>query len=508
MGSHHSRPSQSSDGNSRPSTGNQQPEDELSLEARAEFTVADIYSRVNTNRAQTLHRTDPDRFCKYRNYFKNHHMSLAKEVGRQTTKSKAVLLLWVESAVGPLEGGFRLTKDDILEIAMVSAALTEYTEAVLSKLYDQGKLDALPNVPLYTHHLRMPAKQQACRKGSDAVNKDKLEAAHYIGLEVMVRLNERLPVEQRMGDELRAILNHPTNLRLMLATHNQSLHKRVDALLIKATDRSEPQLKSSKLSAAEYDRLVQIAKHAQDHVFQDAMLQANGHHLYLSLRRQFLRMEIGDRPLLWHVEKDRRELHHPPRSRYRSPSPVRHRVHTSQSPAKKPHPTTRIGQDATDSCATRDRTHQSPFSRFAARIFRARGKKKHPVIVRAASSLVLNPDDALAPKVQGNQRGTKAQTHSKKTATAHTKAKRGKATPSTRPEKGQGALRTVSKKTAAKTVTNSIASLNSDSDSSGDDSDYVDVASDQDTSDERVVHVGPRGGKYYVNAAGKKVYIK
>lgn len=229
MGLKLSRPQPSGDGNSRPDgprpRGNQQG-DEISAEARAEFTVDDIHSPENTRRAQRLRSSDHDRFCKYRNYFKNHHMSLAREVGRKTSKSKAELLRWVEDAVGPLEEGSTCTKDKILEIAMVSAALTEYGEAALAKMYERGELDALPNVPLHTHNLRMPAKQQACRDNSDAANKDKLEAAHYIGLEVMLRLNERLPVEQRMGEELREILNHPSNLRLMLATSNQVLHKR------------------------------------------------------------------------------------------------------------------------------------------------------------------------------------------------------------------------------------------------------------------------------------------
>ncbi|KAG6583127.1 Kinetochore protein mis18 [Phytophthora cinnamomi] len=280
MGGKHSRPQPQGDATDARDNQQQPQGDELSAEARAEFTVADIHSPENTRRAQQLRGGDLDRFCKYRNYFKNHHMSLAREVGRKTSKSKAELLRWVEGAVGPLEGGAQCTKDEILEIAMVSAALSEYGEAALAQMYDRGELDALPNVPLHTHNLRMPAKQQACRDNSDAANKDKLEAAHYIGLEVMLRLNERLPVEQRMGEELREILNHPSNLRLMLATSNQVLHKKVDAMLINAKDAAEQKetsnRQSRKISAREYDRLVQIAKHAQDEGFQDAMIAANG----------------------------------------------------------------------------------------------------------------------------------------------------------------------------------------------------------------------------------------
>ncbi|CEG47972.1 uncharacterized protein PHALS_05455 [Plasmopara halstedii] len=515
MGSKHSRHSQSSDDNTQLYTNNQQPDDEVSPEARAEFTVDDIYSPENTRQAQRLHRTDHDRFCKFRNYFKNHHMSLAKEVGRQTKKNKALLLHWIESAVGPLEDGERLTKDEILEIAMVSAALTEYGESVLSKVYDQGKLDALPNLPLHTHHLRMTAKQQACRDGSDAINKDKLEAAHYIGLEVMLRLNERLPVEQRMGEELRNILNHPTNLRLVLATSNQTLHKKVDTLLINATNLLlEPNSKTPrKLSAREYDRLVQIAKHAQDHVFQDAMIAANGHHLYLSLRNQFLRLETDDRPKLWDVEKDKREFRYTLSSRHRSPSPVPNSSRTSRSPEKKPEPTSKVMQNNRHSSASPEMQHQSTFSRFAAKIFRSRTKKKH-IIIRTTSKSTFNAEDTTQSEISEKRRVGKTKNEKKLIVTAHTKPKKGKAENSRQHRqrnKGKRQPHTVPKKQAAKSTkpaTKSISSSNQDIVSDSGDSDYVDIDSDQETNDECIIHVGPRGGKYYINASGKKVYVK
>ncbi|CAI5744962.1 unnamed protein product [Peronospora destructor] len=352
MGSKHSRLQSSKNqkhSNTSASHGHVLSINDISAEARAEFTVEDIYCPQNTRRAQMLHASDNDRFCKYRNYFKNHHMSLAREVGRKTSKSKPELLQWVENAVGSMEAGEKYTKDTILEIAMVSAALSEYSETVLAKMYDRGKLNALPNVPLHTRNLRMPGKQQACRDSSDAVNKDQLEAAHYIGLEVMLRLNERLSVEQRMGDELREILNHSRNLRLVLATSNQILHKKVDAMLINAIDIHAP-LKSTivgskqerQTSVAEYDRLVQIAKHAQETNFQDAMIAANGHHLYASLRQQFNLVNVGGRPKLWDTEKDKLELKHLPHPRFRSPSPPPRQLRIPSSPAKKRDPKPRM----------------------------------------------------------------------------------------------------------------------------------------------------------------------
>ncbi|KAL3667620.1 hypothetical protein V7S43_007174 [Phytophthora oleae] len=510
MGSKHSRLSsqQSADGKTHPRPHDNQ-KDEISAEARAEFTVEDIYSPENTRRAQTLRSSDHDRFCKYRNYFKNHHMSLAREVGRKTSKSKTELLRWVEDAVGPLENADKFTKDEILEIAMVSVALTEYGESLLSKMYTRGELDALPNIPLHTHNLRMPAQQQACRDSSDAANKDKLEAAHYIGLEVMLRLNERLPVEQRMGEELREILNHSSNLRLMLATSNQVLHKKVDAMLINAKA-ADPLLETEtkpqrKISAREYDRLVQIAKHAQDEGFQSAMIAANGHYLYASLREQFNQLDVGDRPRLWDIEKDKRELRQPPRSRFRSPSPARQPPRPPLSPAKKQDPERRSVQNSSGPLAS-EKKHRNPFSRLAANIFRSH-KKKDGSAGRSTSTTAARTHENSRPvktKISVNRSGTNGAEKKKRSVQTNEAKKAKKPTKDRRPDKGAARTRTTAKKTPVHLSNQELDS----GDDSANDSDYVDVDSGEENTPERVLHVGPRGGKYYINKTGKKVYVK
>ncbi|CAI5735330.1 unnamed protein product [Hyaloperonospora brassicae] len=519
MGSKHSRPStQSTTDAARPRAsrahgGTAPVADEISAEARAEFTVADIHCPNNTRRAQTLWTSDNDRFCKYRNYFKNHHMSLAREVGRKTSKSKAALLQWVEDAVGPLHEGDKLTKDEILEIAMVSAALTEYTEAALAKMYARGELNALPNVPLHTHNMRMPATQQACRNSSNAANKDKLEAAHYIGLEVMLRLNERLPVERRMGDELRQILNHSSNLRLMLATSNQVLHKKVDAMLINAKEAVDTlesttatqHKQAKKISTREYDRLVQIAKHAQDDIFQDAMIAANGRHLYVSLRQQFILLDIGDRPVLWDLAKDKPELQQPVRSRLRSPSPVRGPRLAPPSPAKKRDPESRIRNNAVSSTpASTEKHHRNPFSRLAAKIFRSRHKKKEAqasVPAMTTREISSEPPRSVAParSAKTNKKKPLAKTKATPQTKNANKPKPSRAKRNPRPP-------VAAKKTAKQSVSRSSQESSYRDSSSSDGSDYTDA--DVVQTDDRVYHVGPRGGKYYINEAGKKVYAK
>ncbi|KAI9914473.1 hypothetical protein PsorP6_007391 [Peronosclerospora sorghi] len=627
MGSKHSRlasPKASSDTGSTSVSGSSTNwhADELSAEARAEFTVRDIHCPDNTRHAQELLTTDPDRFCKYRNYFKNHHMSLAREVGGKTSKSKVELLHWVEAAVGPLEDGAKWTKDEILEIAMVSAALTEYTESALSKMYDRGELDALPNVPLHTHSLRMPAKQQACRDSSDAVNKDKLEAAHYIGLEVMLRLNERLPVAQRMGEELREILNHPSNLRLMLATSNQTLHKKVDTMLINAIPlpiMAESTVldctqQERKISTREYDRLVQIAKHAQDEWFQDAMIAANGYYLYASLRQQFILLTISGRPKLWDLEKDKPELRESSRPRIRSASPVPQRPRTPPSPSKKKSPERRMQNPLSSSpCSSLHEKHASPFSRLAAKLFRSRRqkmkqaqatqpkttgeshreppiqagptiqvkkKKKRPVTktkttIQGGNTNRSKPDAKRKPrpstavkKRTGKQStlhlsqdvsseansssedsdyidedgsavnrskptakrkprsSTAAKKRSGKQSTLHSsqdfseansssedsdyinedggEVNRSKPTAKRKPRSGTA----VKKRSGKQSTLHSSQDVSSEANSSLEDSDYTVEDGGEAKSDRRVYHVGPRGGRYFINARGKKVYDK
>ncbi|CAH0493399.1 unnamed protein product [Peronospora farinosa] len=453
-------------------------------------------------------------------------MSLAREVGRHTSKSKKDLLDWIENAIGSLETGEKYTKDEILEIAMVSAALSEYSEALLAKMYDRGEFNALPNVPLHTRNLRMPGKQQACRDSSDAANKDKLEAAHYIGLEVMLRLNERLSVEHRMGEELREILNHPSNLRLVLATSNQILHKKVDAMLINAIE-IPASLKGTvvdskcqrKTSAIEYDRLVQIAKHAQEKNFQDAMIAANGHYLYASLRQQFHLVNVGDRPKLWDTEKDKLELKHLPRSRFRSPSPAPRQPRTPPSPAKKRDPEPRMVNHSSVTASTfSEKKHRNPFSRLAAKIFHSRSTKTLAHATRStltSRQIPQEPPRSLVPKVQVKGKKKKSVA---KTKTSH---QTGSAKPKTKLDrKKKNHPRTVATKTIRKSAPLSSEESASFVNSSSEDSDYVDEDDEEDVEDvdrgvdevgkdaDRVFHIGPRGGKYYINATGKKVYAK
>lgn len=282
------------------------------------FALGDIKSESSTRRSQTLFATQDDRFAKFRNFFKNHDTALAREIQAKCSKSRAELLQWICDHVGAIVNDDQLQKSDLGDIALVSAAITKYGELALDAIYARGEMHALSNMALHTHALRRTSQQQACRDSSKASDKHKKQAAHYVGLEVMLKLNERLPVDHRLGDELKIILNLPGNLRLVKTETNQSFHKEVDALLVALPET----LADRQLSKKEYDRLVQIAKVAQSEEFQNAMILAKGHQLYLSLRDAFGALDrISKQPKLWNARKDKRELQRTSRSTNAEPTP-------------------------------------------------------------------------------------------------------------------------------------------------------------------------------------------
>lgn len=286
------------------------------------IAVADICTAESTKRAEELKLLEDkdkeessdglSRFEKYRNFFKNHETELARDVQKLVTKAnKSELQAWVAENVGELKSLDNYGKVELVELAMVSAAIAKHGEKKLRKMDKRGELATLPNMPLHTHDLRMESKQQACRNASKAARKDEMQAAHYVGLEVMMTLNARLPVQSRVGDELREILNDPSNLRLVLASSNQSLHKKADTLLmidydsIETEDDKKGKSKRNCPTSQEYARLVQVAKQAQSDAFQDAMKAAGAVELYCSLRDQFFRLDVGGRAVIWDITKDK-----------------------------------------------------------------------------------------------------------------------------------------------------------------------------------------------------------
>lgn len=262
----------------------------------------------NASTAYKWFREDPDRFAKYRNYIKNDSEELTSEIQRHGKTKKADVAKWVLSNVGfiPDTDTRTVTIQNIIDIAIVAAGLTNHGVAKLQREFDAGNMDNLQNTTFHAYNLRSSSSQQDARKHSKAKDMQKKHAAHYVGLEVGMRLNNALPPPQRVdSDDLRHVLNLRTNLQVANAKTNLTLHKQIDRRLLDASD-------CGTLTREEYDRLEQIVKKAQSDKFQQAMLSvSNGRHLYLALRDRISNFDTGDRPRLWDARQDPRGLQRP-----------------------------------------------------------------------------------------------------------------------------------------------------------------------------------------------------
>jgi len=178
--------------------------------------------------------------------------------------------------------------------------------AKFQREFDAGNMDNLQNVKHHAYNLRKNSSQQDARKQSKAKDMNKKHAAHYVGLEVGMHLNNALPPPQRVDiDDLREVLNIRKNLQVINAKTNLTLHKQVDRRLLSASDRAA-------LTRNEYGRLEQIVKKAQSDEFQQAMLSmSNGRHMYLALRERIKSFNTGGKPTLWDAQKEPRELQRP-----------------------------------------------------------------------------------------------------------------------------------------------------------------------------------------------------
>lgn len=99
---------------------------------------------------------------------------------------------WLQDHVGVAANSDRLQKSDLGDIALV-----------------------LPRSPSMGKGIWTPSTVAAKAQCGPAHTQSAQQAAHYIGLNVVLKLNEQLPVEHRLGEELKLILNQPCNLRLV-----------------------------------------------------------------------------------------------------------------------------------------------------------------------------------------------------------------------------------------------------------------------------------------------------
>ncbi|RLN94424.1 hypothetical protein BBJ28_00010684 [Nothophytophthora sp. Chile5] len=266
----------------------------------ASFALRNV-DASSVEQARQLRESDYEQYKRFHNFFTAKEETMAREIDAKYGVKRERIDNWVRDSIGSdvqtcLEQR-KESKDALLGLLMVSAALAKHGKQGLDAKDALGEMDDLKSTRFRTYGLRSH-KQQEYREKSSAQNKDTLETAHTVGLEFMLNLDLGLPAEKRMGSEaLKEILNHPDNMRLVPATTNQGLHKQVDKGLKAPSTPDE-------WTARGRGRLLEIIQAVQSERFQSALIEAGGDHLYDAIRHR-LKQAGGS---LWEDEKDKPAL--------------------------------------------------------------------------------------------------------------------------------------------------------------------------------------------------------
>lgn len=151
----------------------------------------------NAERASKWESEQPDKFDKYRNYVKNYDFELARAIAAQGAKqsqNRKAFIAWVRVNVGKVPNADDCEVPLLVEIAIVAAGMTKHGLVFLGQEYNRGKMDRLRNIPLVTKDLRDNNAQNQVRELSSSVYLDEKHVTHYVGLDVMLQLNLKLPV--------------------------------------------------------------------------------------------------------------------------------------------------------------------------------------------------------------------------------------------------------------------------------------------------------------------------
>ncbi|RLN94425.1 hypothetical protein BBJ28_00010685 [Nothophytophthora sp. Chile5] len=233
----------------------------------------------SVRRAQRLREVDEQRYQKFRNFFKNYEPELAGEIYARAAFPREQLFTWVNYIVSPqvlrcLKGS-KDTQQQILELLMVATAMAKYGEGELVAKDKRGDLDALQNIQLHTYTVYSSTRSQSNRSNAKlATNQE----ASRVKLEFLLRINERLPKERRVTEEL---------LREIFSC--------ASTISIQPKDQSarEAFTEDSSRSSPGHDRCVQIALRVQSEWFQDAILKINGQYLYDATRQILSKVDVS-----------------------------------------------------------------------------------------------------------------------------------------------------------------------------------------------------------------------
>ncbi|KAL4178425.1 hypothetical protein KRP22_003346 [Phytophthora ramorum] len=240
---------------------------------RSAFALHDVES-YSVQRAKVIRRISDERYARFLHFFKTYEPDMASEIQCRSAFSREHLNAWVNYIVSPkvLRCIVHIndSQQELLDLLMVSAAISKYGESELMAKDKRGDLSALQNTKLHTYDEYSPSRQ---RKESSSEG--------VVPMDFVVRVNERLAAEKRVGGVvLREILAHASTMK------------------VAAQETSQGDLSKEEL------RLKRVVLRVQSEWFQDAMLNAKGRYLYDAIRQ--IIFNVND--LLWDVSKDRPEM--------------------------------------------------------------------------------------------------------------------------------------------------------------------------------------------------------
>ncbi|CAH0486094.1 unnamed protein product [Peronospora farinosa] len=246
---------------------------------KAVFTLHDV-DAFSVQRAKITRRVSETRYTRFRNFFIRCESEMAMEIQARRAFSLEQLNAWVNYIVSPTVlhciVGIGDSQQELLDLLMVSAAISKYGESELMARDRRGELHAVQNIKLCTYDESLQIYEQ---RESEQMN------GNSVLMKFVVRINDQLSEDRRVGGViLREILTHAS-------TMNVAVTKRI-------------QSDSSLCLTKEEERLKQIVVRVQSHWFQDAMLKVNGRYLYDALRQVLRNANTS----LWDESKDKPEL--------------------------------------------------------------------------------------------------------------------------------------------------------------------------------------------------------
>lgn len=283
-------------------------------------------------RAYKIYRASPDRFTAYYVYFKNDSIPLATEISRRCSDkvAKKEIREWIKTMIGPIpafvpptdQGSKRQTtfrNCELRNLALVAAALTQYSESRLSTLVDTDSsvMASCEDIPLVSDELRDASAQIQCvkmaRSGESSVwlPTGDLHAAHYLPIDLAIQWNNFLPVESRVStSSLRSVLNLQVNLKAVPAQVNVKHHRKVEhfvAAFIRDGESASHKCRTWLQRRNFWDRLMVIAQRVQTPAFRDALVRERNGEAFFNrvaltfqqIEREFVSHGFGSFGKLW-----------------------------------------------------------------------------------------------------------------------------------------------------------------------------------------------------------------